>query len=477
MLAFLALCNPSCVRRKKMPLPKVFNYMLVIGLYVIIVTHPTMARNSQNLHGAAAIKFLQAEGTYEQLILGTAIPENNKSLSPRVLSFLSTDKIIANDGGINDSFGFSVDISGSTIIVGAANADIDGNSNQGAAYIFAESSGIWSQQAKLLADDGEFEYWFGHSVAAWGDTVVIGAPRTNEGSNFEQGAVYIFTQQGGIWTQQARLTASDGKTDDWFGFSVAIINEDTVVVGAVQNIFDPGAAYVFTRSGDIWAQQAKLTASDGHNGAFFGASVAIDDNAAIVGAPGFQVGNNAEQGAAYVFTRSGKTWSQQAKLMADDGTAGDWFGRSIDIDKNIIVVGQPRGITHTEDYGAAYIFSESGSNWVQQAKLNPREGKIGDGFGFSARVLGNKVIVGTYYDISFSDPGIAYVFVQSANNWTQHAKLTAGEVDDRFGFSLVTDGDLMIVGAPQADIGGNNSQGAVYIIDLSSIYLPMIMRQ
>jgi hypothetical protein len=181
-----------------------------------------------------------------------------------------------------------VAVSGSTVVVGADSK----NSFTGAAYVFVRSGTAWHQQARLTAADPAQDSVFGDSVAISGPTVVVGA---NHVLGSGTGAAYVFVRSGTAWSQQAKLTAPGPATIDYFGWSVAIVGS-TVVVGAPGQT-SPGAAYVFVRSGTAWPQQAKLTAADGASGDFFGGSVAIWRSTAVVGAEG----NNSATGAAYVY--------------------------------------------------------------------------------------------------------------------------------------------------------------------------------
>jgi hypothetical protein len=195
------------------------------------------------------------------------------------------------------------------------------------------------QQAKLTASDGSEFDELGSSVALSGNTIAVGAPQATVGANFDQGAVYVFSEGGSGWadaTQTAKLTASDGSADDRFGSSVAI-SGGTIVVGApdatVGGNANQGAGYVFVKPASGWAnatQTGKLTASDGAAGDGFGSSVAISGNTVVAGAPGATVNSNFLQGAAYVFVTPGSGWAnatQTAKLTASDGAAEDNFGR------------------------------------------------------------------------------------------------------------------------------------------------------
>ena len=321
-----------------------------------------------------------------------------------------------------DNFGYSVAISGDTVVVGAFREDssatgVDGDQNNegatdsGAAYVFTRSGSTWSQQAYLKASNTEAQDRFGYSVAISGDTVVVGAigedssatgiDSTPNESASSAGAAYVFTRSGSTWSQQAYLKASNTGAQDRFGLSVAV-SGDTVVIGAYQEdssttgvggnqndetAFNAGAAYVFTRSGSTWSQQAYLKASNtgGGNqfsstpGDNFGWSVAISGDTVVVGAyledssaPGIDSTPNesaTDAGAAYVFTRSGSTWSQQAYLKASNTGAYDYFGTSVAISGDTVVVGAPdedssatgvdgdQSLNNASASGAAYLFT------------------------------------------------------------------------------------------------------------------------
>ena len=298
-------------------------------------------------------------------------------------------KLTAADAAVNDYFGLSVAIYGSTAVVGAP------YKNTGtAAYVFVRSGSAWSQQAKLTAADGGSGDLFGSSVAIYGSTVLVGAP----GANSFTGAAYVFARSGTAWSQQAMLTAAHGAPSDRFGWSVAIYGS-TAVVGAPYR--KSGTAYVFARSGTAWSQQAQLAATDGAVGGLFGSSVAIYGSTALVSAPH----ENSDTGAAYVFARSGTAWSQQAKLTAR-GTSGESLGWSVAIYGSTAVLGAP---SNQFDTGAAYVFARSGTAWSQQAKLTAADAASSDDFGGSVALYGSTAIAGAPY--KNSNTGAAYVFV------------------------------------------------------------------
>jgi hypothetical protein len=353
-------------------------------------------------------------------------------------------KLTASDGARGDIFGVSVAISGSTAVVGASFE----NAKTGAAYVFVRSGAAWSQQAKLTAADGFSYDRFGTSVAISGSTAVVGA----FGQNNQTGAAYVFVRSGTAWSQQAKLTASDAHVFDNFGASVAI-SGPTVAVGAYGKNAFTGAAYVFVRSGTAWSQQAKLTASDGKRG-YFGDSVAISGSTVVVGAEA----KNFFTGAAYVFVRSGTAWHQQARLTAADPAKDSVFGDSVAVSWSTVVVGANH--YYGSGTGAAYVFVRSGTAWSQQAKLTAPGPATIDYFGSSVAILGSTAVVGAPGQTS---PGAAYVFVRSGTAWSQQAKLTAsdGASRDFFGGSVAISQSTAVVSAPNNNSA--TGAGYVYV--------------
>ena len=285
-------------------------------------------------------------------------------------------ELTASDGAAQDYFGYSVAVSGSTMVVGAPKHTVGSNQYQGAAYVFAASGGKWVQQAELTASNGVANDWFGSSVAVNGSTVVVGATGHYASASDTQGAAYVFVESGGKWSQQAELEPSDGKGVGGFGYSVAV-SGGTAVVGYVNQIVGSerfaGAAYVFVESGGTWSQQAELTASDGMNGDNFGCSVAVDGSTVVVGANAHPLNPATGPGAAYVFVQNGETWSQQAELAASDGAGLDWFGNSVAVSGSTVVVGAYyHNVSGSSvlNQGAAYVFVQSGGTWSQQAELS-----------------------------------------------------------------------------------------------------------
>ena len=203
--------------------------------------------------------------------------------------------------------------------------------------------------------------------------------------------------------------------------------------------------------------------SSGAPGDFFGSSVSISGDTAVVGASGDDVGAGMDQGSAHVFVRSGGVWTQQQQLTGSDGLFGDRFGESVSISGDTLVVGAfGADVGPNSNQGAAYVFVRSGSVWTQQGKLVAADGIADDNFGASVSISGDTVVAGTYCPAS---QGSAYVFVRSPGVWAQQQKLVSsdGAPGDRFGVSVSVSGDTVVAGAPNHDVGTNGYQGTAYV--------------
>lgn len=328
-------------------------------------------------------------------------------------------------------FGSSVSTSGDYAIVGAPMGGVTG-----AAYIFLRQDTTWVRKQRLFPGDEEEACRFGDSVSISGDYALVGAHYDSNNT----GAAYIFTRQGSTWIEQQKLTASDGSEYDRFGSSVSI-SGDYALIGAYR--YDDngerfGSAYIFIRDGTTWTEQQKLTASDGMKGDNFGCSVSISGDYALV-ASSYADDNGDLSGSAYIFTRDGTTWTEQ-KLTASDVTAYDNFGKSVCIYGDYAIIGAPGDDGGS---GSAYIFVREEDIWNEQAKLAAGDGNDGDWFGLSVNIFGDHAIVGCGYDTP-----AAYIFARDGTTWTEQQKLIASEPGDFFGFSASISGDYAIVGAP-----------------------------
>ena len=362
--------------------------------------------------------------------------------------------------------------------------DDDNGSNAGSAYVFERNQGgadNWGQVAKLTASDGAANDLFGWPVAISGNTVLVGSSNSDSGSGLLSGSAYVFARnQGGAdnWGQVAKLTASDGDAYDYFGISVAL-DDDTLIIGASgddDNGDGSGSVYIFARSqdgGNEWLQESKPIASDGAASDYFGRSVAVSGDILVVGA-NYDDDNGSASGSAYVFARNqGGTnnWGQVAKLTASDGAASDWFGISVAISGDTIVVGAYGDDDKGSWSGSAYVFARNqggADNWGQVTKLTASDGAANDHFGLSVSVSGSTLVVGARFDDdNGTNSGSAYVFVCNQggiDNWGQLTKLTAGDAaaDDHFGRAVSISGDTVVVGADGDDDNGDSS-GSAYV--------------
>ncbi|HHE37467.1 MAG TPA: T9SS type A sorting domain-containing protein [Candidatus Cloacimonetes bacterium] len=373
-------------------------------------------------------------------------------------------KILASDGTEDDYFGYSVSINGDYAVIGAF-YDGENGDGSGSAYIFQRNGTNWTEQAKLTASDGAAYDEFGRSVCIDGDYVVIGAYGDDD-NGFMSGSAYIFWRNGSNWSEQAKLTASDG--DDWdrFGYSVSI-SGDYAVIGAYRdddNGDESGSAYIFQRNGGSWTEQAKLTASDGDAGDWFGRSVFIDEDYALIGVEEDE-DNGEESGSAYIFHRNDSSWTEQAKLTASDGAADDHFGESVSIDGDYALIGAYGDYDNGMNSGSAYIFQRNSSSWIEQDKLTASDGAAHDDFGFSVSINGDYAVIGAHGDDdNGSVSGSAYIFKRNGSSWIEQDKLTAsdGAAHDVFGFSVSINGDYAVIGAHCNDDNGEYS-GSAYI--------------
>jgi hypothetical protein len=379
----------------------------------------------------------------------------------------SEDEVIFAVG--RDHFGNSAALFGDTALIGAYGDDEAGGYS-GSAYVFVRSGSTWSLQQKLIGSDTVYGDEFGHAVALWGDTALIGTPW---GGSYN-GSAYVFTRNSGTWTQQQILTASDAAIGDSFGRSVAL-EGDTALIGADGD--DDGGAgsgsvYVFTRAGNTWTQQQKLTASDAGAGDVFGISVALDGDTALIGAERDDDGGT-ESGSAYVFVNSGTAWSQQQKLTASDAEGHDYFGYSVALDGDRALVGASGGNDAGLWTGAAYMFTRLGNTWTQEQKLTAPDAATYDYFGHQVSLDGDVALIGAYGDDDgATDNGSVYIFIRTANGWTQQEKLDASDAAnyDYFGLSLDLSDDTVLIGATGRECSLGDSCGAAFVYHFACGY-------
>ena len=418
---------------------------------------------------------------------------------------VEVDKLLASDGSNFAGFGYSVSISGDTAVIGAPyERDPVSNLFFGSVYVFVRNTDglvcnpveAWCEQSKLMAADASDRDRFGFWVDIDGDTVVVGARQDDDGGP-NTGSAYVFVRSGTSWSQQAKLNASDAGPFDRFGTSVSL-SGDTAVIGAGEADgleAESGKAYVFTRTGTTWSEEARLTAGDQSAGALFGHYVSLSGDTVLLAAHKDDT-LGVDSGAAYIFERNTAAvacpetstvdpWCQQAKLTASDGGAGHWFGGRVSLSYDTALVGAPFADGVSPDSGAAYVYTRSGTVWTEQTKLMSSDGNTGDNFGFGAAISGDTALVASDGDSDIADrAGSAYVFLRSGGIWTEQTpKLVAsdGQSLEFLGWNVELSGDLAILGVPRPFINtvdplnpnfGDPGPGSAYIFDIQRSATP-----
>ena len=429
-----------------------------------------------------------------------------------------------------DQFGLGLAMDGDTLVVSTPFEDssasgVNGNpldnvfSSSGAAYVFVREPEGWVQEAFIKADVARGSTYFGASVAIDGDTLVVGAPKDDR-SQRNAGAVYVFRRAEGAWSQVARLEAPTPQTDAELG-GVVDIHGDTIVASALYYdsplATNAGAVYVFREDDGEWGFEASLVDNQASISEYFGAGVAIYGDTLVVGAQGEdsassevngnQTDNSASgSGAAWVYERSGTSWTRTSYLKAFNSGEGDGFGISVDFDGTTILVGArgedggATGVHRIEDApnddlvsnsGAVYAFVRSGESWRPTAYVKATVTDVNDGFGASLAIDGGAFVVGSRAedggqsgldadpeDDTLDSAGAAYRFVRAAGEWIQERYIKASNPDagDHFGEAVAVSGGRVAVSAigersAATTVNGNQLEnsalnaGAVYVFE------------
>ncbi len=409
-------------------LPVIPAYAGMTGFqYQQIINFPAIHNSQENTMNR---KFHLYPAVITVLLLCTSMPAHTSGVK----------EIKVGGSGKKEMFGQTVSISGGYAIAGVPKNDTYGK-DSGVALLFRYTGTTWEQAAELRSPDDLSFGHFGYSAAVYddpfsdsGDYAIVGACGS-DGKVPNSGAAYIFKQSSSFWSHHAKLTADDGKRNDDFGFSVSI-SGDMAIVGAYRSDgagTDAGAAYIFKNSNGRWTQQAKLQASDARAEDHFGWSVSISGDYAIVGAHG-RDDKGIESGAAYVFYNGGSGWIQQSKLLPSDGAAGDFFGFSVSVSGSYAIVGANADDDRGDRSGSAYIFSRNGTNWSQTAKLTAGDGSAGSFFGRSVSLSENYAAVGA--DGAEAGTGAVYIFRKNGSSWNQKEKIMSGDKSYRLGASV-----------------------------------------
>lgn len=366
--------------------------------------------------------------------------------------------IPANGVGPN-LFGASISVSGNRVLIGAT-ADEGIGYQTGSAYVFEFDGIIWTQSQKLIANDGEAYDKFGSSVSLYGDWALIGSPGLDPNLS-SNGSAYVFRFDGAEWAQVTKFTAGNADRNDQFGKSV-YLTENRAFIGAFrddQNGFDAGAVYVFEYINETWEETQKLVASDGLAIDFFGHSISVSGDVALIGAQGVDDDGDFS-GAAYVYNYDGVMWNEVQKLKAKDGARLDGFGYSVALSGSRALLGAIRGDGTEKNTGAAYIFEFIGNEWVQIQKLFASDAVQEDDFGRIVSLSNNRALIGSFGNISNSKQfGSAYVFELEGTNWNQIHKLATSDNEKFYSRALSLSGNHTLVGG----------FGKVYGYDLNSV--------
>ena len=387
-------------------------------------------------------------------------PADAAAVRPRVWQ---EQQLVASDAGALQVYGSTVAISGRTALVGAPLANAGGVVNAGVVYVLTESNGVWTEQQRLFASDAVTGGVFGASLAIRGDTAVVGVPGVVYGGSrpagdaaergsSTNGAVYVFTAHDGVWRETAKLVADDGEPGDQFGVQLAL-SDTTLLVGAPFETSDvdrpnQGAAYVFTKSGDSWTQTRKLIAPDARANDLYGWSVALDGTTAAVGAKNATLNRHEpDQGTVYVYDAA--TWTQTQKLWALDGARSDQFGQSVAISGDTLMVGAYNGGSDVGGHGGVYVYGRTGSSWSQQQKLTSQNGDLFDVFGTTIALSDTTAVIGAPYTMlgGNTQQGAAFVFTRRDGLWQRSQRLAAsdGAKYDRIGYYVAYDGATALV--------------------------------
>ncbi len=377
-------------------------------------------------------------------------------------------KLTASDAAPGDTFGSSVSISENVILIGVPLSDdacpSDPDCNSGSAYVYHRTGSEWTQEKKLVASDAACGDLFGRSVSVSEDVAVVGAVLDDCGES-DCGSAYVFRYGDREWSQEAKLTASDAAPWDAFGLALSA-NGNKVAIGA-HNVGNTGrwsqdghgAVYAYEFDGLNWTEQAKLVASDRGPRAWFGRSVSLDDNVVIIGASN---DGDLAAGAAYVFRFDGDTWVEETKLTASDPTWFDNFGWSVSVSGDLVIVGDDKDDDRDLDYqycdsGSAHVYRFDGGSWSLEAKLLASDAACSDQFGYTLSVDNDTVIVGKITD---GHPGAAYVYRFDGISWAEHNKLTVSPVPTWFGRAVSVASGIAVVSAMSDDHAGFHSGSA-----------------
>ncbi len=406
-------------------------------------------------------------------------------------------RVAASDPAVEKFFGFSVLVQGDTAFIGAPSM----GRGPGRVYVLTRTNGVWNQtqvltgKSDVTSTPPNWQNFFGWSMAVSGDTLVVGALQAWGGSGGPFGAAYIFTRSSEGWTQTAELQLTDGRTPSRsFGYAVAISGNTLVIGSPYPGIINmplasyEGRAYVYTQSDGQWSMTQELAPSDAAAPPVFldfGRAIAFDGTTLMIGAPGTDGCSPYPAcyapGVVYAFADTDGSWTQVQRLTASDGVVEDRFGISLAISGDTALIGASRAdIGQNVNQGAAYVFDKANGVWAQGQKLVAPDGVPYDQFGLAVALDGAIALVGEWSDGTGDHPpppkaGVAYEFSATDGDWSLNREFTAsqGALDDLFGKAVAVDGDTLLIGEPDIPIGDNPIGGAAYLYGGANLALSL----
>lgn len=393
---------------------------------------------------------------------------------------LTNTKLTNDDGEEDDHLGKSAAIYGNICAVGAPNASFNGT-NSGVVKIYSTSNDglTWGLVTTIYPDDEDSGMYFGYDVDIYDEYLVVGA-YGDDTLDSNAGAIYVFkTNNTGwsTWYQVSKLTGDDSEAGDQYGHSVSIYG-NKIIVGARYNDeigSNAGAVYTYIRSGDDITFKEKITVSGGNSGDYFGFSLSVREDMLIVGAYGVD-DNGSTSGAVYIYrtTNDGNNWYFKQKLVASDGEAGMRYGSSVDINNKYAVVGSYLN----ESKGNIYVYKteDNGESWGSEIKLRPTDIETNDQFGRAVTMYSNMILASAGgHDLISENAGAVYLYetLDTGSSWTQKNKIVAQDVkeDQYFSFGppfTVSIGEkYAVIGAYREGEDTAPSSGAAYILNVT----------
>lgn len=377
-------------------------------------------------------------------------------------------RVTASNGSATHAFGWSVAYYRNIAVVSATGI----TTNTGAVYVFRYNGSMWVQEQILTASDSATGDYFGWAVAIYNNLIIIGADQKTVGGYTTQGKAYIFRYNGTTWVQEQILTASNGTASDRFGTSVAINDNVAVVSAYYKNVYglaSVGCVYVFRYINSTWVEEQILISSNYAASDYFGISMSMHNNVIVVGARNKTVGANATQGCAYVFRYSGTAWIQEQILTSTNGAAGDLFGNAVFVYNNVIIIGAYAKNNGSANQGSVYMFRYINGSWIQEQILTAYDTAASDAFGSAVCMNDNILLISAFSKtIVGASQGCAYVYKYINNMWIYDQTIISpdGVANDYFGRSVYLYDEYAVLGAYNKTIGSNATQGATYFYSL-----------